>query len=71
MTDSEVSAAASALLHDAIGAGRLPERPRPESLVRIAGIIRPVLAEKKIATASTSVAILTEVHGLDAHPEPV
>lgn len=38
---------AARLVADAIRAGRLPKKPRAESLARIAGIVRPVLAQQK------------------------
>jgi hypothetical protein len=39
------------LVADAIRAGRLPKKPSPEQLARIAAVIRPVLATPKKSAA--------------------
>ena len=45
MIPEEVDLAAAAVLECAIAAGRLPARPRLETLTLVAGIIRPALAD--------------------------
>jgi hypothetical protein len=47
MTEADVRQAAAHLLREAVDGGRLPEAPSPESLARIAAIIRPSLARNK------------------------
>ena len=58
---TEIAATARRLIEEAIATGRLAERPSPESLTRIAAIVRPAIAsahpEKKTAGAITSPAV--------------
>ncbi len=64
--EQTIEQTAAQLLSAAITAGRLPARPDPAALARISAIVSSALTatgsrQKKIATASTSVAIREEV----------
>jgi hypothetical protein len=50
VTETEPASVAARLLREAIMAGRLPEAPSPESLARIASIVRSVfIAEPAVS----------------------
>lgn len=63
LCEPEVERIASQLLREAVDAGRLPAAPAPESLARIARVIRPALLaaeQKETLSASTSLRVMPE-----------
>jgi hypothetical protein len=49
--NADTQSDAARLVADAIRAGRLPAKPSPDSLARIAQVIRPVLTKRRSSKA--------------------
>jgi hypothetical protein len=47
MKSTDHAGIAARLVAEAVAAGRLPERVRPETFAKVAAIVRPVLSERQ------------------------